>query len=64
MRQQWIELRFNNRLWGRYNPHRRIIEISRQDVRAIFDLNVLDKRLEVVEEKETTCRQNSKLVLD
>lgn len=64
MRQQWVELRFHDRLWGRYDPQRRIIEISRQNVRAIFDLNILDKRLEVVEEKETTCRQNSKLVLD
>lgn len=64
MNQQWIELRFHNRLWGRYDPHRRIIEISRQNVRAVFDLKVLDKRLEVAKEEETTCRQNSKLVLD
>ena len=53
---RWIDLREHGKLWARYNPDQRLLEVAKGPLKALFNLQLYD-----LEEEATTTQDASEM---
>lgn len=53
---RWIDLRSHGRLWGRYCPELRRLELAKGNERGVFNLTEYDDILERSEAEQVAAR--------